>query len=93
MEKKDKILVVDDESRMRKLIGDFLLTNNFEVLEAADGEEALKIFNNQQQSMLESIQETNDMLDMLKFTSPDAYEYAIEKLAEEEEENEDETSP
>lgn len=44
MEKKDKILVVDDESRMRKLIGDFLLTNNFEVLEAADGEEALKIF-------------------------------------------------
>ena len=39
MEKKDKILVVDDESRMRKLIGDFLLTNNFEVLEAADGEE------------------------------------------------------
>lgn len=56
-------------------------------------EEAIKLFNTQQQSMLESIQETNDMLDLLKFTSPDAYEYAIEQLAEEEEENEDETSP
>ncbi len=56
-------------------------------------EEAIKLFNTQQQSMLESIQETNDMLDLLKLTSPDAYEYAIEKLAEEEEENEDETSP
>ena len=44
MEKKDKILVVDDEIRMRKLIKDFLLSNNFDVLEAGDGEEALKIF-------------------------------------------------
>lgn len=56
-------------------------------------EEAIKLFNTQQQSMLESIQETNDMLDLLKLTSPDAYEYAIEQLAMEEEENEDETSP
>ena len=34
-----KILVVDDESRMRKLIRDFLVKDNFEVLEAGDGEE------------------------------------------------------
>lgn len=39
-----KILVVDDESRMRKLVRDFLTKNNFDVLEAADGEEALEIF-------------------------------------------------
>ena len=44
MEKKDKILIVDDEARMRKLIGDFLVSNNFDILEAGDGEEALKIF-------------------------------------------------
>ncbi len=41
---KIKILVVDDESRMRKLVRDFLIRNNFEVLEAGDGEEALNIF-------------------------------------------------
>ncbi len=39
-----KILVVDDESRMRKLVRDFLVREDFEVLEAADGEEALDIF-------------------------------------------------
>ncbi len=39
-----KILVVDDESRMRKLVKDFLLKSDYEVLEAADGEEALNIF-------------------------------------------------
>ena len=39
-----KILVVDDESRMRKLVKDFLIKNNFEVLEAGDGEEAEDIF-------------------------------------------------
>ena len=33
-----KILVVDDESRMRKLVRDFLVKQNFEVLEAGDGE-------------------------------------------------------
>ncbi len=32
-----KILVVDDESRMRKLVKDFLVKNNFQVLEAGDG--------------------------------------------------------
>lgn len=41
---KIKILVVDDESRMRKLVKDFLVRENYEVLEAGDGEEALNIF-------------------------------------------------
>ncbi|MCI8874787.1 MAG: response regulator transcription factor [Lachnospiraceae bacterium] len=41
---KIKILVVDDESRMRKLVKDFLIRNNFDVVEAADGEEALDLF-------------------------------------------------
>ena len=39
-----KILVVDDESRMRKLVRDFLVCQDYEVLEAGDGEEALDIF-------------------------------------------------
>ena len=39
-----KILVVDDESRMRKLVRDFLVKQNFEVVEAGDGEEALNLF-------------------------------------------------
>ena len=39
-----KILVVDDESRMRKLVKDFLTKKNFQVLEAANGEEAMDIF-------------------------------------------------
>ncbi len=39
-----KILVVDDESRMRKLVKDFLAKKNFQVLEAGDGEEAMDIF-------------------------------------------------
>lgn len=39
-----KILVVDDESRMRKLVRDFLVKNHYEVLEAGDGEAALDIF-------------------------------------------------
>ncbi|MCR4813346.1 MAG: response regulator transcription factor [Lachnospiraceae bacterium] len=39
-----KILVVDDEERMRKLVRDFLTKSDFEVLEAADGEEALNVF-------------------------------------------------
>ena len=41
---KIKILVVDDESRMRKLVKDFLVKNEYEVLEAGDGVEALDIF-------------------------------------------------
>ena len=39
-----KILVVDDEQRMRKLVRDFLTKQDFTVLEAADGEEAVDIF-------------------------------------------------
>ena len=41
---KIKILVVDDESRMRKLVRDFLEKQNFAVLEAGDGSEALDIY-------------------------------------------------
>ena len=40
-----KILVVDDEARMRKLLKDFLTTNNYEVLEAENGQKALEVFN------------------------------------------------
>lgn len=39
-----KILVVDDESRMRKLVRDFLIKSNYDVLEAEDGSQALDIF-------------------------------------------------
>lgn len=39
-----KILVVDDEPRMRKLVKDFLVKRDFEVIEAGDGEEAVDIF-------------------------------------------------
>lgn len=39
-----KILVVDDESRMRKLVRDFLTKNHYEVLEAEDGSQALDVF-------------------------------------------------
>lgn len=39
-----KILVVDDESRMRKLVRDFLVKQDYEVLEAGDGEEAMDVF-------------------------------------------------
>ena len=39
-----KIMVVDDESRMRKLVRDFLVKQDFDVIEAEDGEEALNKF-------------------------------------------------
>lgn len=39
-----KILVVDDESRMRKLVRDFLVRKDYEVVEAEDGAQALNIF-------------------------------------------------
>ena len=38
------VLVVDDEARMRKLIKDFLKQKNFNILEAEDGEVALKVY-------------------------------------------------
>ena len=39
-----KVLVVDDESRMRKLVRDFLVKKDYQVVEAADGQEAIDIF-------------------------------------------------
>lgn len=39
-----KILVVDDESRMRKLVRDFLVKSSYQVLEAEDGEQAVDLF-------------------------------------------------
>ena len=41
---KPVILVVDDESRMRKLVKDFLTRSGYAVVEAEDGSEALEIF-------------------------------------------------
>ena len=38
------ILIVDDESRMRKLIKDFLVAKGYSILEAEDGEKALQVF-------------------------------------------------
>lgn len=42
-----KILIVDDEPRIRKLVRDFLTREGYEVLEAGDGAEALHVFNTQ----------------------------------------------
>ena len=39
-----KILVVDDEARMRKLVKDFLTIKGYQVIEAGDGEEAVEVF-------------------------------------------------
>ena len=39
-----KIMVADDESRMRKLVRDFLVREGYKVIEAADGEEAVDLF-------------------------------------------------
>ncbi|MCC8086688.1 MAG: response regulator, partial [Clostridium sp.] len=39
-----KILVVDDESRMRKLVRDFLVKKEFDVVEAEDGAQAIDVF-------------------------------------------------
>ncbi len=41
---KDKILIADDEARMRRLVGDFLKKEGYDVVEAGDGEEALDVF-------------------------------------------------
>ena len=38
------ILVVDDESRMRKLLKDFLSQKGYQILEAEDGEKAIEVF-------------------------------------------------
>lgn len=39
-----KILVVDDEERLRKIVRDFLVNSKYSVVEAKDGEEALEVF-------------------------------------------------
>lgn len=44
MEQRLKVMVVDDESRMRKLVKDFLVKKNFEVLEAENGSDAVDLF-------------------------------------------------
>ncbi len=47
-----KILVVDDEARMRKLVKDFLSVKGFSVVEASNGEEAVDIFFDQKDIVL-----------------------------------------
>ena len=39
-----KVLIVDDEARMRKLVKDFLVKKDYKVMEAGDGEEAIDLF-------------------------------------------------
>jgi len=45
------ILIVDDEYRMRKLIKDFLMQKNYNIIEAEDGEKALEIFELQKETI------------------------------------------
>ena len=45
------VLIVDDESRMRKLIKDFLMQKNYNILEAEDGEQALKIYEEEKEKI------------------------------------------
>ena len=47
----DCILIVDDEERMRKLIKDFLVKEDYTVLEAEDGEKALEVFEENEQKI------------------------------------------
>ncbi|WP_269144198.1 MULTISPECIES: response regulator transcription factor [Clostridium] len=47
----EKILVVEDEDRMRKLISTYLERESYEVLQAADGIEAIDIFNSEEVSL------------------------------------------
>ncbi len=42
-----KILIADDEDRMRKLVGDFLKKQGYQVVEAADGRETLEVFSSE----------------------------------------------
>ena len=44
MDNNIKIMVVDDEERMRKLVKDYLTIKGYEVIEAADGKEAVDVF-------------------------------------------------
>ena len=45
------VLVVDDESRMRKLIKDFLQQRNYNILEAEDGEKAIQVFEQEKEKI------------------------------------------
>ncbi len=45
------ILIVDDESRMRKLIKDFLMQKNYNILEAEDGEKALQVYEEEKEKI------------------------------------------
>ena len=45
------IMIVDDESRMRKLIKDFLIKEDYKVIEASNGEQALEIFNEKKEKL------------------------------------------
>ena len=45
------VLIVDDESRMRKLIKDFLMKKNYNILEAEDGEKALQIYEQEKEKI------------------------------------------
>ena len=45
------VLVVDDESRMRKLIKDFLQQKNYNILEAEDGEKAIQVFEQEKEKI------------------------------------------
>ena len=45
------ILIVDDESRMRKLIKDFLVAKGYSILEAEDGEKALQVFEENEEKL------------------------------------------
>ena len=49
--KNSTILVVDDESRMRKLIKDFLLKKDYNIIESENGENALEIFEEKQENI------------------------------------------
>lgn len=44
MKNKGCILVVDDDMRMRKAIGDYLIGKGYEIIEAGNGDSALSIF-------------------------------------------------
>ncbi len=46
------VLVVDDESRMRKLIKDFLVQKDYNILEAEDGEKALKLYEEKKKKIM-----------------------------------------
>ena len=59
-----KILVVDDEDRMRKLIKDFLTNKGYHILEAEDGEKAIEVF--EENRNLEYEYEINDEQDLSK---------------------------